>query len=160
MSRPAGQLGQAARRTLVRAGTLIVGEPEDLVLDGRPAHGIAELVTLQDGHAGIEEAFGIQVVVPDEIERGTVETVGTRLGDGVHHGAAEAAVLGIEAVGDQVKLGDGVQVRDDLRAEVQARLSQLPAASARPAPKMPSTGAAPIPRGAISIRVPANVPWT
>jgi serine/threonine-protein kinase len=44
--------------------------------------------------------------------------------------------------------------------DARARLSQLPAASARPAPKMPTTVAAPIPRGAISIRVPANVPWT
>jgi hypothetical protein len=44
--------------------------------------------------------------------------------------------------------------------DARARLSQLPAASVRPAPKMPSTVDAPIPRGAISIRVPANVPWT
>jgi serine/threonine-protein kinase len=44
--------------------------------------------------------------------------------------------------------------------DARARLSQLPAAAARPAPKMPSTVVAPIPRGAISIRVPANVPWT
>jgi predicted Ser/Thr protein kinase len=43
--------------------------------------------------------------------------------------------------------------------DARARLSQLPAASARPAPQMPSTVAA-IPRGAISIQVPANVPWT
>ena len=44
--------------------------------------------------------------------------------------------------------------------DARARLSQLPAASARPAPKMPSTAVAPVPRGAISVRVPANVPWT
>jgi serine/threonine protein kinase len=43
--------------------------------------------------------------------------------------------------------------------DAQARLAQLPAASARPAPKTPST-AAPIPSGAISVHVPANVPWT
>ncbi len=43
--------------------------------------------------------------------------------------------------------------------DARARLSQLPAAAARPAPKTPSTDA-PLPRGAISIRVPANVPWT
>jgi hypothetical protein len=43
--------------------------------------------------------------------------------------------------------------------DARARLSQLPAASARPAPNMPSK-VAPVPRGAISIRVPANVPWT
>jgi serine/threonine protein kinase len=43
--------------------------------------------------------------------------------------------------------------------DAQARLAQLPAASARPAPKIPS-GAASIPSGAISIRVPAHVPWT
>jgi serine/threonine protein kinase len=44
--------------------------------------------------------------------------------------------------------------------DARARLSQLPAAAARPAPKMPSTAGAPISPGAISIRVPANVPWT
>ena len=43
--------------------------------------------------------------------------------------------------------------------DARARLSQLPAASARPAPKTPST-VAPVPRGAMSIQVPANVPWT
>jgi hypothetical protein len=43
--------------------------------------------------------------------------------------------------------------------EAQARLSQLPAASARPAPITPST-VAPISPGAISVRVPSNVPWT
>jgi serine/threonine-protein kinase len=42
--------------------------------------------------------------------------------------------------------------------EARARLSQLPAAAARPAPKTASV--APIPRGAIAIQVPANVPWT
>jgi serine/threonine-protein kinase len=42
--------------------------------------------------------------------------------------------------------------------DARARLSQLPAAAARPAPKTPSTDA-PLPRGAISIQVPANVPW-
>ena len=44
--------------------------------------------------------------------------------------------------------------------DARARLSQLPAAAARPAPIMPSTAVAPVPPGAISIRVPANVPWT
>jgi len=43
--------------------------------------------------------------------------------------------------------------------EAQARLSQLPAASARPAPRTSST-ITPIPPGAISVHVPANVPWT
>jgi serine/threonine-protein kinase len=43
--------------------------------------------------------------------------------------------------------------------DAQARLAQLPAASVRPAPKTPST-IAPIPPGAISVHVPANVPWT
>jgi serine/threonine-protein kinase len=42
--------------------------------------------------------------------------------------------------------------------EARARLSQLPAAAARPAPKTASV--APIPRGAIAIQVPANVAWT
>ena len=43
--------------------------------------------------------------------------------------------------------------------EAQARLSQLPAAPVRPAPKTPST-TIPVSPGAIPIRVPANVPWT
>jgi TPR repeat protein len=44
-------------------------------------------------------------------------------------------------------------------SEAQARLAQLGPAAARPAPKPPNTGALPVP-GAVSIRVPANVPWT
>ena len=43
--------------------------------------------------------------------------------------------------------------------EAQARLSQLPAAPVRPAPKTPST-IPPVSPGAIPVRVPANVPWT
>jgi hypothetical protein len=43
--------------------------------------------------------------------------------------------------------------------DAQARLAQLPAAAVRPAPKTPST-IAPIPPGAISVHVPANMPWT
>jgi serine/threonine-protein kinase len=43
--------------------------------------------------------------------------------------------------------------------DARARLSQLPAASARPAPKAPSA-VVPVPRGAISVQVPATVQWT
>jgi len=43
--------------------------------------------------------------------------------------------------------------------DARVRLSQLPAAAARPAPTVPSA-VAPIPPGAISIRVSATEPWT
>jgi hypothetical protein len=43
--------------------------------------------------------------------------------------------------------------------DAQSRLSQLPAASVRPAPTGP-IATAPAPPGAVSVRVSANAPWT
>ena len=43
--------------------------------------------------------------------------------------------------------------------DAQARLRQLPAASARPAPNAPAP-MAPAPPGSVSVRVSANAPWT
>src|SRR5260370_9145712 len=44
----------------------------------------------------------------------------SRLGDGVHDGAAEPAVFRVETVSDQAELGHRVDVRNDGRAHVAA----------------------------------------
>ena len=61
------------------------------------------------------------MVVAEEFQRrSAMETVGAGLGDGVHHRAAEAAVLGVEAVRDQPELSHRIDVRNDRRSHVAA----------------------------------------
>ena len=72
----------------------------------------------QLGFDGCEEVGGIHRVVAEELEYITVEAVRARLGDGIHHGAAELSVFGIEAVGDKAELLDGIEIRNQTRAQV------------------------------------------
>ena len=69
----------------------------------------------------------------------------------------EAGIATPKNLNEAIRLYQKAAATGNINA--RARLSQLPTASARPAPQTPST-AAPLPPGATSIQVPANVPWT
>ena len=49
-----------------------------------------------------------------------MKPVGARLRDGVHHGAAELSVFGVEAVGDKAEFLNGIQIRNEPGAQVAA----------------------------------------
>ena len=91
------------------ARALIVGEPEEPVLQRRAAHRIAELISLEHGDGGSKK-LAIQVAVSEKLEHGAVETVGPRFRNGGSSRRREAAVLGVEVVRDQPKLGYRIQV--------------------------------------------------
>ena len=73
-----------------------------------------------------EVAVGIQRAIAQEPKSVAVKTVGARLGDGVHDRAAEFSVFGVEAVGDQSKFLDRVQVGNQAGAQV-ASFTHVPA---------------------------------
>src|SRR5579862_1796090 len=100
------------------SGSLIVREPEKLVLPEWASGGESELVLSQLRLAGCEEVPRIHRVVTQELKDIAVEAVGTRLGDGVHHGAAEFSVFRVKAVGDKPEFLDGIEVRNQSRAQV------------------------------------------
>jgi hypothetical protein len=64
---------------------------------------------------GIEEALGVQTLVPEKLVQIAVKRVGTGLGDDVNHGAGVASVLRIERIGQDAKLLDTVRRRLDGR---------------------------------------------
>ncbi len=100
--------------------SLIIREPEQFVPPERPSDGIAELIASQFGLGGREEIGGIQLVVAQELEYISMDSVGARLGDGVQHRSAEFSVFGVEAVGDKTKFLDGVKIRHQPGAQVAA----------------------------------------
>ena len=99
---------------------LIIGKPKQLVLDRRPAHCVSVLVPLQSSFARVEESPGVQIVIPQKLKCCAVDGVRSALGNGVHERAAEAAVFGIETVGNQVELLNRVEIRLDSGLEVRS----------------------------------------
>ena len=75
-------------------------------------------VAPQFGLALRKVILGIQLVVAQELEDVPVKAVGAGLGDGIDHRTAEFSVFGIEAVGNQAELLDGIQVGNQSCAEV------------------------------------------
>ena len=69
---------------------------------------------------------GIHCVVAQKLEHVAVEAVGARLGDGIHHGAAELSVFRVKAVGDKTELLDGVEVRNQTCTEVSSLADVAP----------------------------------
>ena len=87
-----------------RCRALPVGEEEQLVLLDRPAERAAELVldVLGDFRPDEEVVPRPQRAVGVEPVAGAMEGVGARLDRDAHGGAARHALLGVEAVGDDV----------------------------------------------------------
>ena len=68
----ARQLAQTARGAAALACALIIGEPEQLVLERGSAHGVAELVALEDRDRWVEEGARIHIAVAQKFERRAV----------------------------------------------------------------------------------------
>jgi hypothetical protein len=104
------------RRRLV--DIVIAGEEERSVAEERSTKAAAPIVAFEQFAAERGRAdrppLRVQAVLADEIEQRSRECVGARLGDDVHHGAAEPPVLGRVAVGLHAELPDGVGVGDDV----------------------------------------------
>ena len=77
-------MAQAAGGALSLAGTLIVGEPEQAVLKGGPAYGIAELIAFEGRPFIVEEVPRIKFIVAQELEAGPVDLIGPRFGDQIN----------------------------------------------------------------------------
>ena len=119
---PAGSLQRRGHRShpgprLIDQAALVVGEPERLGADRRPASREAELIRevvafLEAGAVG-EEVARIQRVVAMELPDGAAQLTGARLQRGVHDRPAGAAVFGAERAGENLDLVDRVDRRLD-----------------------------------------------
>src|SRR5208283_3398788 len=100
--------GTALRSTLARA--LVIGKKESFVLHNRSAQGTAKLIIVErllgTRVDGIEIVPRIRNSVAEKFQPRAVPTVGAAIGDDVDHGAAAAAIFGLE-VGSHAKFGDG-----------------------------------------------------
>src|SRR6478609_9014708 len=95
---------------------LVADEEEGLVLRDRAAGGPAELVVAGLGLlAGVQRGVtephrpGLQVLVAEALETGSVECIGAALGPQVDRGSAGQPLLGAHAAGDDVDLLDRVE---------------------------------------------------
>ena len=125
--------------------TFPAAEEERPVAADRPSHGPAILLPLQTalGPAELirEEIGGGEPIVAVEPERGTVQRVGTALGDDVHLGARDAAELGgrgrggdgkfLHGVGDTKAVQRAVNLRIHVADAIQQELIGLRALASR-----------------------------
>src|SRR5262249_37086258 len=102
--------GQALR--LRSARSLIGDEEEGLVLLYGTAQCPAVLVLVKD--VGLmEEVRSVERCIAEELERITVESVGSGLDDSVQDTAGVAAVFGIDGVGYEIELLNRIGAGDD-----------------------------------------------
>ena len=103
---------------LGRSRPLIIAEKENLVLSDRAAERAAELVLIERAARGRKIVARIEIGVAEEFENVAVKCIGAGFRDHVDLSAAEFAVFGVEVVGENPKLGDGIEVRNNRRAHV------------------------------------------
>src|SRR5208283_2994876 len=108
----------AGVHSLGRSSPLIVSEEENRVLTNWPAERAAELVSIERSACWRKIISRVEVPVADKIENVAVKCVGAGFRDNVNLPPAEFAVLGIEIVGENPELGDGIEVGNDRRAHV------------------------------------------
>ena len=106
-------------------GALIVRKPEQPVFEERPSNGVPELVAFSTPFRD-RKRVASSLSLRRNSKGGTVKAVGAGLGDGVHDGAAEIAVLGVEGIGDQPELRNRVEVGDNSRAKIRPSLTSPP----------------------------------
>src|SRR5947209_17546697 len=77
------------------ARALVIAEEEDPVFLDRTADGRAELIPTHGRYANtghvVEELVGVELFVPHELIEASVQVVGARARDDVHHGGAAEA---------------------------------------------------------------------
>jgi hypothetical protein len=108
---------------LTEAG--VAHEEERLILAQGPAEGGAELIAAQGILGGRHTRGGpslrIELLIAEELEGGSVELVGARLGHDVHDTRGIAAVLGGIAVREHAELLHRFRVRRGVARAAQAR---------------------------------------
>src|SRR5581483_9259446 len=109
-------------RALHLSGSLIIREPEQLVLPERTSSCESELMPSQLSLrlVGEEVILRIHCVIAQKFEDVTVEAIGSRLGDCVHHRATELPVFCVKAIGDQAKFFDGIEIWNQTGSEVSS----------------------------------------
>src|SRR6185295_12703333 len=104
--------------TLALARALEIAEEKQLVLFDRTADRSTKLVLAIEAAFRREKVSGIERGVSQELKSASVNLIGTRLGDHIHHAAGIVAILGVEIVGKNPKLGDRIQIRNYRRASI------------------------------------------
>ena len=101
---------------MCRTRALVVTEEEQPVLDDGSADHASELILAEniDGEARIEIVIRVQGSIAQELESRAMNGITSRLGDHVDQCAGKVAILRIERIGQQPKLLNGVQHRNDV----------------------------------------------
>src|SRR4029077_2000245 len=92
------------------AQSFVRGEKEGAVLLYRPAECPAKLIHHERWFAGVEISTGGEHLVSQKLIDVSMELVGARLGDDIHHGAGVATIFSIERVSQNAKFFDTVRV--------------------------------------------------
>ncbi len=100
------------------AGTLVVEKKEGLVFPDGTAECSPELVLPKNWNGVREILRGIQCSIPKELEPAAMKLVRPRLGHDVDLSATIVPVLGVEVVGNDAKLRDGIEVGNNRGAVV------------------------------------------
>src|SRR5205085_4714724 len=58
-----------------------------------------------------KEVSRVECRISQKLESASVNLIGTRLGDHIHYAASVIAVLGVEIIGKNPELGDGIEIR-------------------------------------------------
>src|SRR5579864_5659247 len=93
-------------------GFIIYKEKRLILLEG-PTHRGAELVQIELLAGGREVAARIQSGVAEELEDGSVQLVGSRLGCNQHGRTRTRAVLGREVVAENLEFLNGIDRRQN-----------------------------------------------
>src|ERR1700737_4116671 len=91
---------------------IITKEEKPVALDGA-AESSPVLILLKDRALAGKIAFRIESRVTKKLKRGAVESIRARLGHNIDQSAAVVAVFGVGIGGQDAKLGDGIEVRND-----------------------------------------------
>ncbi len=102
-------------RSLDLPRALIISKPKQFIFPERAADSVAKLIAAQFRFCRIEKIARIEFVVAEKFEDIAMKAVCAGFRDRVHDAAAELAVFGIEAVGDQAEFLNGIQVRNQSR---------------------------------------------
>ncbi len=102
--------------------SLIIAEKEQLIPLDRAADRSAVLVLLKRRTLLGKVAFRIKIRIAQELEQGAVKGVHTRLGYDVDQSAAVVSVFRVRVAGQNTKLGNRIEVRNDSRLLADAFL--------------------------------------
>src|SRR5207245_6580680 len=101
-------------RDIAELRALVRAEEEEPVLDNRPAQAAAVLIALELIRSQGEKVAGVEGAIAQELERRSVESVGSRFRHDVDYGPGSPAIFGAVVVGldtelvQRVRIGNGI----------------------------------------------------